>query len=445
VGAFDPQGRWVLFCQAEGDSMGAGGTEKPLDSQSSFLGGEFRPYFARRSSEIAPVTALLAASPNGRYVVLFSPSSGPELLDMETEQVESLGSLDLDTRADVMPGDLRSVAFSSDSSRLALLIHEQRPRVVVRDLRSGTNTEVIPAGDMVWRIGFDTSGQYVVLSEVLEDSNHSGRTQWPLPVRTLRETRCLGPIPAHAAYPSTGDRAQISIAPVQGGKSRLVPGFVTGLGSSLIVKSPSGGLSAIDGSRVRTISSPDCNAQIIGVAPDHGRILTGCRDANGRAMVELDSLGAYQGLEVDIPSSSEDWIFAESGPYRVLYSGVHSHLIDLARAKAIVLEDRDQMLAQGQAGILVRRGTAVVLFNPISGTSEPMLTDVRPGTRVILGKAAALVGQSVVSAEYGRVLGTLPKPALALASNGCALVPLGGASDARQFARGPLTWLCPSP
>ncbi len=445
VGAIDPQGRWVLFCQTEGDSKSEHNLDMQIGAQASLLGDAFRPYFARSNARMLSITALLGSSPNGRYVVLFSQANGPELLDTETDQSESLRSIDLDVRADVIPGDLRSVAFSPNSSKLALLIHEKRPRVIVRDLQNKTDSEVVPVGDMVWRIAFDASGQYLVLNEVLADTNRNGRAQWPLPERPLSETRCLTPIPAYAAFLPTGDRAQITVAPVSGGKSRLIPGFVTGLGASLVVKQPSGVLSAIEGSRVRTISSPNCNGQIIGVAPDYGQILTGCRGSNGRSSVELDSLAAIHKLEVDVPTSSVDWVAPETTPYGVLYSGVHSYLVDLAGARAILLEDRDQVLAQGLSGIVLRRGPTVMLYNPKSSALTPMLMDVRPGTRIVTGATTTIVGQTVISADQGRVIGTLSGPVLAMASSGCAVVPLGTASSAQLFARGPLTWRCPSP
>jgi len=443
VGAVDPQGRWVLFCQAEGDASSQATLEKQLLKQSSFLRDAFKPYFARFNSGTASVTALLAASPDGRYVVLHSQDNGPELLDTETGQSESLNSIELDIRADVLTGDLRSVAFSGDSSKLALLVHEKQPRVIVKDLQTKQESEIVPVGNKVWRIAFDASGQYIVLKEVLEDTNHNGKMDWPVPMRSLIESRCLAPVPAYAAFTATGDSAQTSIASVTGGNARLQPGFITALGPKAIVKLPNGALSAIEGSRSRIISSPDCDAQIIAIAPAYGRIVVGCRDSNGRSKVELESLLTVQKLDLDVPTVSTDWITPESEPYTVIYSGPHTYLIDLAGSKVIQLEDKDQVLAQGKSGILLRRGTLVVLFHPSNGTCETMLEDVRPGTRIIPGKATTLVGSTVINSDQGRVQGRLASPVLALAANGCAIVS-GHSPSAGQFARGPLTWSCPS-
>jgi hypothetical protein len=262
-------------------------------------------------------------------------------------------------------------------------------------------------------------------------------------MRSLIESRCLAPVPAYAAFTPTGDSAQTSIASVTGGNARLQPGFITALGPKSIVKLPNGALSAIEGSRSRIISSPDCDAQIIAIAPAYGRIVVGCRDSNGRSKVELESLLTVQKLDLDVPTVSTDWITPESEPYTVIYSGPHTYLIDLAGSKVIQLEDKDQVLAQGKSGILLRRGTLVVLFHPSNGTCETMLEDVRPGTRIIPGKATTLVGSTVINSDQGRVQGRLASPVLALAANGCAIVS-GHSPSAGQFARGPLTWSCPS-
>jgi hypothetical protein len=444
IGAVDPQGRWVLFCEAAGDSSSQAVLEAQLAKQPSLLGDLFKPQLARYNSRTVSVIALLAASPDGRYLVIYSEGNGPELLDIETGQTENLSSIELDTRTDGLPGDLRSVAFSNNSSKLALVLHEQQPRVVVKDLAANRVFEIVPVGIRVWRIAFDASDQFVVLREVLEDTNHNGRVDWPMPMRNVTESRCLTPIPAHAAFSATGDDAQITIASVTGGTARPQPGFVTALGSSVIVKQPGGALAAIEGSHSRSISSPDCNAQVIGVAPQYGRILAGCRDSNGRAKVELESLTGVQKLDLDVPTSSVDWVVPESGQYAVIYSGARSCLIDLVGEKAIELENRDQVLAQGKSGIVIRRGSAIILYNPSTGAFETLLGDVRPGTRVIPGKLTALVGSTVINADQGRVQGSLSSPVLALGANGCALVSSGHSSTVRQLPRGPLTWSCPS-
>jgi hypothetical protein len=298
--------------------------------------------------------------------------------------------------------------------------------------------------DTVWRIRFDASGQYLVSQEVLEDSNRNGRLSWPMPERKLSDTRCRTQIPAFPAFLASGDDADTTIAPVRGGKARKVPGFITGLGRSVIVKAPNGTLSASDGAHTHSIGSTDCNAQIVAIAPEYDRILVGCRDNKGRATLEIDSLANTQKLDLDVPYSSVDRVIPESTPCIPVYSGARSALVDLASARVLPLEDRDQVLAQGQAGVIIRRGSTIILYALDSKKQTRLLESVPAGTRLIMGAGVVALGKSVVSASEGRVLGNLGKPALALASNGCGLVALGELPKTDSFPRGPLGWSCPA-
>ena len=435
LGSVDPQGRWVFFCQT---------TEKfEYSSRSAFLDTRFVPFFAQYNGECRAAEVLLATSPSGRYVVLLS-RLGPELLDIETGTALSLASRDLDLRADALPGDLRSVAFSPKSDRIALLVHEKQPRVVVLDLVHQSESEVTPVGDTVWRIGFDASGQYLVLQEVIEDGNRNGRLSWPVPQRKLTNTRCRTRIPAFPIFSTSGDRPELTIAPVSGGKARVAPGFITGLGRGVIVKEPNGTLSVLDGGHARGFASPDCDAQIVAVAPESERILVGCRDGKGRAQLEIDSANGVQLIDLDVAASSVDNLVTETERYTPIYSGSRSAVVDLTAARLLLLEDRDQVLAQGAAGIVIRRNSTVVLYDPDSKKQTRLLDSVPAGTRVVMGNEVVALGRSVVSAAQGRVLGKLEKPALALASNGCGLIEQGEVQSPGLLPRGPLTWSCPS-
>ena len=262
LGVVDPHGRWVFFCQSSPHLDVTALVKRSQGARSGFLGPDFVPYFASVNSEPAAIQSLLASSADGRFVVV-SRGQGPELLDIETGKAQNLADLDLDSRADVLPGDLRSIAFSPKSDKVAFLVHEKRPRVVVLGLLSPSRAEVTPVGDTVWRIGFDASAQYLVLQEVLEDSNRNGRLSWPLPEGKLSNTRCRAPVPAFPTFVSSGDAVETTIAPVTGGNARRTTGFMTGLGRSVVVKSPDGALSYTDGTHSHALGSSDCNAQVV--------------------------------------------------------------------------------------------------------------------------------------------------------------------------------------
>jgi len=441
LGRVDPQGRWVFFCQAAADFDTSAFLAHSRGARSAFLDHAFLPYFSLGNAEATPAQALLAASPDGRYIVL-ARNQVPELVDAETGTVLSLAARDIDLRADAFPGDLRSIAFSPMSDKVAFVLHEKQQRVIILDLRNSSEAEVIPVSAMVWRIAFDASGRYLVLQEIPEDSNLNGKIAWPVPERKLADTRCRTPVPAFAAYTPNGDLPQTSLAPIAGGKANWVSGFITGLGHSVVVKSSNGALSAIEGTRRRGFGSSDCNAQIVAVAPEYARVLVGCRDTGGRARLELDTVSSSQKLDLDVPNSNVDRLTPESTPFTVVYSGARTALIEWSSARVLPLEDRDQVLAQGQAGIVLHRGAEVILYVPATKSSLPLLDKVSSGTRIVMGDGVVVVGNVVVSAKLGRVVGKLNKPALAVDASGCGLVSLNDTTNG-PFPRGPLGWRCP--
>ena len=283
---------------------------------------------------------------------------------------------------------------------------------------------------------------FLTLQEVLEDSTHNGKVTWPFPEKKLAETRCRTQIPAFAAYAPNGDVAETSVASVAGGKARFIAGFITGLGHSVVVRAADGTLSAVEGSRVTGFGSAGCNSQIVAISPEHGKMLVGCRDTNGRSKLEIDGLSNTQKLDLDVPNSNADKLTPEPAAFTAVYSGARTALIDWKALLVLPMEDRDQVLAQGQAGIVIRRGSKVLLYIPSTHRTLPLLESVPSGARVLMGDGVVIIGNVVVSAKLGAIVGKLTKPALAVNSNGCGLVSLSDAKN-ELFARGPLGWACP--
>jgi hypothetical protein len=402
-----------------------------------------QPYLAHLTESMRKVTALLAWSAEGRYLAVLSEAQEPQLYDAQTDTTSALADPDLDLRADALRGGLRSIAFSPDGSRLALLIRGESPRVVVRDLQQGTETNITPVGTNVWRVAFDGRGKFVVLQEILDDTNKSGRLDWPVPERPLRNTLCSPAVGALDAWLPTGDAATTTVAPVAGGKAKRADGFVADWGSAFLAKRVGEGLVLIQGNQVRRLGRDDCDTHIIALSAQYGQVLTSCNDKNGYASLELLSPNGSQTLSYDGPTSFADWMAPEPGRFRALYAGVRTYLVDFRLARVTPLQDRDQLLAQGAAGILVRRATQVLLINPDTGGAESLLDNIHSGVRIAMGPGHVVVGHNLLSAELGKLLGTVDYPVMALSANGCALVALGPQGAGAPFLKGPLQWLCP--
>jgi WD40 repeat protein len=400
-------------------------------------------YLARPPSEPLRVISLLASSTDGRFVVLLSQEQVPLLYDAQADSTTPLAEEDLDLRADGLRGAFRSVAFSPDGSRLAILSRGQSPRVTLWELPRGSKTTVAPVGTKIWRVGFDASGEYVVLQEVLDDTNKNGRLDWPIPERPLRNTQCSAMIGALDAWVPTGDTAVTTIASVKGGKAKRVDGFIAALGTNLVTKNAGEPLVVSSPGGTKRISAIDCDARVIAVSGRFGQILTSCSDKNGHPVLELSSLRGSRKYEYEVPTSFTDWTEPEVSRFRALYAGVHTYLVDFRLAQVSPMQERDQLLAQGDAGVIIRRANQVLLVNPDSGRSEVLLEDVRSGARIVLGPGHVQVGQDLISATHGKKLGRVELPSVFVSSNGCALVARGRRADGDALLTGPLQWICP--
>jgi hypothetical protein len=443
LGVADPAARWVFYCQSDDNQGSASASDIASPMNVRQQTDAMRSYLACSSLGIIKLTALLSSSTDGRYLVVLSDEQEPLLIDAQLQHTTSLAALKLDLRADATRGDLRSVAFSADGSKVALLLRGQPPRVLIRELRDGADVEATPLGENVWRIEFDAAGRYLVLQEILGDTNKNGRLEWPIPERPLHNTRCMSDAATLDAWIPTGDQAVTTIVPVSGGKARRVDGFVTSLDSSLIVTQGREGLAAIGEKGKRPISTGDCDLHVVALSTQYGQILCTCSDTKGLSNLELDSLKGMQRFPFEVPISMLDWTTPEPGRFRALYSGTRTYLVDYQLARATQLQDRDQLLAQGAAGIILRRGTEVVLVNPDTSAAKTLMNQLAAGTRIVMGPGHVVVGQTILSAERGQVLGIVTQSTMAVAANGCVLVALGATPDKRPFYRGPLQWACP--
>ena len=272
-GVADPAARWAFFCQEETSPTPSAVSTASTPLELRQKGDSMQPYLAHLTESMRKVTALLAWSAEGRYLAVLSEAQEPQLYDAQTDTTSALADPDLDLRADALRGGLRSIAFSPDGSRLALLIRGESPRVVVRDLQQGTETNITPVGTNVWRVAFDGRGKFVVLQEILDDTNKSGRLDWPVPERPLRNTLCSPAVGALDAWLPTGDAATTTVAPVAGGKAKRADGFVADWGSAFLAKRVGEGLVLIQGNQVRRLGRDDCDTHIIALSANMGRCL----------------------------------------------------------------------------------------------------------------------------------------------------------------------------
>lgn len=443
LGPVDPGARWVFYCQ-QGSAANPG---KPFTSSNPLAlrhdVDTMVAYLARPSSSPLRVNALLAASDDGRYLVLLSEAQEPLLYDAEADSTTLLTEEQLDLRADGLRGSHRSIAFSPDGSRMAVLTRGKPARVTVRELASGSETTVIPMGENVWRVSFDGTSKFVVLHEMLEDTNKNRRLQWPIPERVLRNTQCSATIGALDAWVPMGDTPVTTVASIEGGRATRADGLIAMFGSKPVVKTPGDPLVLIDNGRMRRIGTPDCDVHVIAQAAQFGQILTTCTDKNGHTVLELSSVHGSRTFEYEGASSFVDRTEPEANRFVALYAGVRTYLVDFALGQVTLMQDRDQLLAQGKAGLVIRRANRILLIRSTAGEPEVLLDDVHSGVRIVQGPGHVLVGHELLSAAQGKRLGTVEHQALSVSSNGCVLVALGAQVQGNPLLKGPLQWTCP--
>lgn len=441
LGAVDPQARWVYFCQPSPERTrthrAAGFSPKAWRLETD----DMRAYL-QVAGTLRDLTALLAFSPDGRYLAVLDHEQQPQLIDAQSGQMTSLANLQIDLRFDVQVRTHRSIAFSNDSTKAAFLVRDQPPRIVVRQLSGGTEHHVTPVAEHVWRIEFDAADQNIVLHEVLEDTNQNGRIEWPFLERTAGNTVCRSAVGAIDVWAPTGDSATVTIAPIDGGQALPVEGFLTSLGPNLIVRRDPQGLVAIEGSKMRPMAASDCDLRVLGISTHYGRILGACSDRLGHHSLEFDSPTERRQYPFEVVYPALDWLVPETNRFTAVYAGVHTYLADYKTGVVSQLQERDQLLAQGAAGMLVRRGTSVVLVDSNTGVVVTLVQNVTSGARIVTGPGYVVAGTTLLSAASGRAVGTIAQYALAVAANGCVLVTRTLPSDDAAFLRGPLQWLC---
>jgi hypothetical protein len=239
------------------------------------------------------------------------------------------------------------------------------------------------------------------------------------------------------------DTITTTVAPIEGGQAKPITGFITALGMTLIAKRPGEGLVIERAQRSRRLGTLDCEPHVIAVSAPYGQVLTTCSDKKGRVALALASASGLRVFNYDVTNSFADWTEPDVERFHAVYAGAHTYLVDYKLAQINPLQDRDQVLAQGAAGLLVRRTEQVLLVNPDTARSTILLGNVHSGVRLRQGPGHVMVGPILLSAVSGRQLGAITGPVLTVTANGCVLVALGPRESGEPFFRGPLQWVCP--
>jgi hypothetical protein len=443
--AASPDGQWVVICQARVDTDGDGKVAVRVGPRGELQGDRLVSYLLTSPGAGDPIDELLAFDPTGRWLVT-REGGRAWLRDARGGRVLDLTALGADTEADALPyRPHRALSFDAGGTRLLYVRRgSNRTQIVVRQLGSARETTIDPGPGELWRAELDSSGQWVILRVIAQDTNGNGRLEWPVPRVAENRWRCAGPIPRPTVWGERGDANRLAVAPSSGGRVEWVPDLVTPLGTDLVVREPGGRLLLRD-SRGKTeeLAAKECDARIVHSDPGRGLVLGVCTRGLGKSQLKLFGRGLRLDLGVELGPPSLDAPSGDSPRLFAIYPGKDAALVDLDQKKLHRLESGDAVLAVGGPRAVVRRRGALWLLDVTAGTAVK-LAELGPelGDWVQNGPVA-VAGSWVVDAELGQVLGRIARRPLAVTRSGRALVALGGDADDHQLAVGPLGWVRP--
>jgi hypothetical protein len=320
-----PDGRWVSVCQARRDTTGDGAIDVMIGHHGDTLGDEMTPYLIVGGGAGHPFDELIDHAPSGRYVAV---REGPCLSLVDTVEGTSTTLADADLR-DPQPelGPHRGISFDAVDRRVLYLRNSTRgERVVVRDLKTGRETEIDPGPGLVVGAVLDPEGESVIVDAAIE-----GRL--PRLYTTLARRSCRGGAASYSVFGSDEAPPVMvrRIVSASGGRARDVPGLIRSFGRDLLVRADDRSLAVQDpGGRRRTIVPADCDATVSHIDAGRGIVLFACEaeaDQHGVAPVSVYRNGTVTKLDAraDV-ERSDDWTQTTGR-----YARVYGEVIDLDR------------------------------------------------------------------------------------------------------------------
>jgi len=442
VEAASPDGGWVVFCQAREDSDGNGAVSTTLEPGGELGGDRLDRYLAIGAGAGTRIESLAAWDPSGRWLVV-SREGKLQLIDTTNGRETDLSALGVDARADALPYRRhRSLAFDGRGTKLAFLRGGPHPDVVVRELETGLDRHVDPGPGAVWRVDLDYSGSTLILSTLTDDTNHDQRLTWPVP-EAKSAPPCRGPVARYAAWQGRGDRPVTKLGPATGGAAKRVDGFITVLGSALVVRDVNGRLSLVSNGKTSELFPPSCGGRVVHADAARQQLVVACTKGKGHPKLWLAGPGTKKDLDLGVSSWTEDRTAGPPARLVPLYPGRDSVLLDLERRETVALRAGDAVLATRDSRALYRRDRELLLRDVTADAEVELAGDLSSTESVTNGPWVA-IAPVVANLETGTLSGRFQGRPLAVAPDGRVLVARGGDADGEHLALGPLTWQSPT-
>lgn len=389
--------------------------------------------------------AFIDRSPDGRYVVV-EQAGRWILLDTRSDQSVDLSALGVERRGSLAIGS-ESLAFHPDSSRLALLTRtEAGPRVLVRELSSGTTSSIEPASTDIRRVSWDPTGRAIVLSE---RASPPGSPRRPPRDTVPAHPRCPSATPTFTALPAPV-AAALTIADPRGGKARPAPGFL-GLfepdgfeGNAepdYIAQSTDAILLRYHRGVSRRLLPMDCEGRMVAITHRGPGFIVRCGHEATPTDVRLVSPSGSLVTEIPLTSSRAFDRRGERRRYLPLYAREQTILLDLWGTRNISLLPREQLLAQTEDSLLIRRNGSLFRRSITDSLEVSLAEDVAESALVQVSNPTVWLEPYLVSADPRAPVMRLAQPVVAVTARGCALTAEPPSTEGGG-TEGTLKWHC---
>lgn len=429
--ATDPEGGWVVACQARRDTDGRPGIEVQVGHHGDLHGDAMVPYVIRGDGAGEEVTAFVASSPDGRWLAVLD---GAALVLVDARSNQRWPLPDADVRRDPDGNAHRVAVFDAASARMVYLRRKgDHSRVVIRELIAGTEREIEVPGD-VWRVEPDAAGPWAAISTVRQDTDRDGKLAWPRVETSAATADCRGPMMSWTGGGRYGDWPDLLWLRLDRGEVVPPAAALRPIGDAALALTPGGGLR-----RGAEVWIPDgCAPQVLAVSADPPRAIASCGDQapTDEARLELFGPSLRVALGVRAPRG------VRLGPIPLLAGSVLCGLGD---------ECFDLWTGAPLPGRVVAHDGGVALLATAAGwstlevaTRRTQRLDVPGGAGFAQTNASVAIGTTIVDLRRQASLGTVSARPLAVDRGGHALVAASGDPDV-QLVMGPLHWEAPRP
>ena len=391
-------------------------------------------YFAAQNRQI---TAHFGESADGRFVAVETDNQ-PSILDVTTGASASLASWNFRKTPTQASESNRTLQFHPSEPRVAFItMTPEGERVVVLDLDNNAIQTLTPQSQHIEAIQWDPSGEALYVREA-DTAPPAPKT---ISQKYAQDTLCLLPEPRFLASPTRQRKTRLSVAFPATGTVAVQPDQVLQTTGGALLLTETHRVAFKHDATLRDISPKDCEAYLLGRHAATQSLLIGCSD-KGRMRLAIASAAGFFPLDIEILSAYdlEDRVIVE--PLLPIYSANRSALIDFESRKLISLNERDQLLAQGGAHILIRRDKQLVRRDLATAAETVLVEAATPGAKIHFARgwvylAPYLLSATPVANEPFMVEGTV----LAVSNRGCALVANAPTSPS-NLPNGPVRWVC---